>query len=972
LVPAVQQAIENSLGVSLDGVQIHADSHAHRAAETFSARAFTYGKHIFLGKDETVGDLRLIAHEAAHVVQQQGVPSIHRWAPHQNDPHEREADRAASAVARGDTFTVSERVATPRVQRFGLSDALDYIADKANNIPGFRMFTIVLGVNPVNMSSVDRSAANILRAVIEFIPGGALITEALDKYGVFDKVGSWVEREIHKLGMIGSAFKQALDDFLDSLHWSDIFHPFKVWERAKRIFTEPIDRLIDFARGLVDGIITFIKDAILMPLARLAEGTRGWDLLIAVLGKNPITKEPVPQDADTLIGGFMKLVGEEELWGNLKKAKAVSRAWAWFKGALGGLLGFVSQIPSLFIQALKSLELSDIILLPRALVKVATVFGDFVGKFITWAGNSVWTLLQIIFEVVAPGAVPYLKKVGASFRSILKDPIGFVRNLVKAGKVGFQQFADNIGAHLKASFIEWLTGSLPGVYIPASLDIREIIKFVLSVLGLTWQNIRGKLVKAVGETAVKAMETGFDIVVTLVKEGPAAAWEKIKEELSNLKDMVMQGIMDFIVETVVKKAVAKVLSLLVPGGAFIQAIISIYDTIMVFIDKLAKIIQVAKAFLDSMMEIASGAIAGAAKKVESTLAGLLTLAISFLAGFLGLGKIADKVMAIIEKIRSSIDKALDKVIDWIVTSAKKLFSKVFGKKDKDELKPGGDPADVRHQAATMAADRIKDDHTREEALAILRAIEVDLKPKGLQSLQAGPPNDKGTITVSAEASAARPLLDLLDPGFVPRGRSVVMATRLHLWRPVKQDFQYLEAEKSTTRTSRLGVPGGTGGVVAPGEFKKQLFIDVATWNTSNIDSPSTSHAEYQFWSWIESKKEDPAFLASISAIEVNMKNWSPCGDCSRLLASVMRTVGEAREKERSDPAVKPLIPDSVDGRLVWTVLYPGNPKTGVPPTTYDNLGDLQRARWQLSAPASALPTTDPHNKEFVKVKLISE
>ena len=39
------------------------------------------------------------------------------------------------------------------------------------------------------MSRVERSAANILRALIEFIPGGALITQALDNYGVFDKVG---------------------------------------------------------------------------------------------------------------------------------------------------------------------------------------------------------------------------------------------------------------------------------------------------------------------------------------------------------------------------------------------------------------------------------------------------------------------------------------------------------------------------------------------------------------------------------------------------------------------------------------------------------------------------------------------------------------------------------------------------------------------------------------------------------------
>ena len=42
-----------------------------------------------------------------------------------------------------------------------------YFADKANIIPGFRMFTIILGVNPINMSSVSRSPANILRAMIE-------------------------------------------------------------------------------------------------------------------------------------------------------------------------------------------------------------------------------------------------------------------------------------------------------------------------------------------------------------------------------------------------------------------------------------------------------------------------------------------------------------------------------------------------------------------------------------------------------------------------------------------------------------------------------------------------------------------------------------------------------------------------------------------------------------------------------------
>src|SRR5207248_197832 len=149
------------------------------------------------------------------------------------------------------------------------------------------------------MSRVERSGANILRAMVELVPGGALITQALDKYGVFERAGSWIEQQFRTLGMTGAMFRQALDRFLDSLGWRDIFHLGDVWDRAKRIFTEPVVRLIDFAKGLVLGILRMIRDAILRPLARLAEGTRGYDLLKAVLGQDPITGEPVPRNAET-------------------------------------------------------------------------------------------------------------------------------------------------------------------------------------------------------------------------------------------------------------------------------------------------------------------------------------------------------------------------------------------------------------------------------------------------------------------------------------------------------------------------------------------------------------------------------------------------------------------------------------------------------------------------------------------------
>jgi hypothetical protein len=180
------------------------------------------------------------------------------------------------------------------------------------------------------------------------------------------------------------------------------------------------------------------------------------------------------------------------------------------------------------------------------------------------------------------------------------------------------------------------------------------------------------------------LETAFDVVAALVKGGPAAAWELIKEKLTNLKDMVIDGITSFVVDTIVKKAIPKIISMFIPGAGFISAIISIYDTVMVFVEKLAKLAAAVKAFVDSIVAIAAGQIEGAANKVENTLAGLLSLAISFLAGFLGLGNIASKVLAVIEKIRAAVDKALDVAIAWVVGKAKALFAKLFGNKEKPD------------------------------------------------------------------------------------------------------------------------------------------------------------------------------------------------------------------------------------------------------------------------------------------------
>jgi hypothetical protein len=658
---AVRGSMERRFGADFGGVRVHTGDAAARQSAALNAHAFTVGPNIYFGRDkfqpQSAGGQELLAHELTHTVQQ-GAAS-------------------QSPQVRRSAIEISER-APARVQRssiFDIPSPRQFFARQARAIPGFTLLTVVIGFNPITNERVERNAGNILRGAIEIIPGGSLITDALNAHGVFDRVSQWAQTQFDTIAGIAGSIYQDIQNFIDQFSVTDLASPGKLWDQARAIVDRPIGRAVAFAKALKDGIVALIKDAILKPIAAFARTTRGYPLLSTVLGKDPITGEAVPQDAASLLGEFMKFVGEEETWNTMQQANAIPRAFAWFKGAYGAVVAFVKEVPGLFVQALKALDVVDIILIPRAFAKVAGVFGGFAGRVVSWGATAVWNLIEIIFDVVSPGALAYIKKTGAALKSILRNPLPFVGNLVKAAKAGFQGFADHFLDHLKAGLIDWLTGSLPGIYIPKAFSLTEIAKFVFSVLGLTWANIRQKLVKATSETVVKTLETGFDIVVTLVRDGPAAAWDKIKEQLSNLKDMVIGGITDFVVDMVVKKAIPKLVAMFIPGAGFISAILSIYDTVMVFVNKIKQIVAVVTGFIDSIVAIAGGAIGAAAQRVETALAGVLSLAINFLAGFAGLGKVADKVMGVINKIRAPIDKALDWLVGWIVKAAKGLVAK---------------------------------------------------------------------------------------------------------------------------------------------------------------------------------------------------------------------------------------------------------------------------------------------------------
>ena len=112
-------------------------------------------------------------------------------------------------------------------------------------------------------------------------------------------------------------------------------------------------------------------------------------------------------------------------------------------------------------------------------------------------------------------------------------------------------------------------------------------------------------------------------------------------------------------------AVTKLVTMFNPVGAIIQGIITIYNTIMFFIERAQQIARLVNSILDSIESIAKGATKTASDFVEKTLANTLPVIIAFLARWLGLGSVTEYIRDIIGKIRAAIAGALEKLGLWI-------------------------------------------------------------------------------------------------------------------------------------------------------------------------------------------------------------------------------------------------------------------------------------------------------------------
>jgi hypothetical protein len=377
-----------------------------------------------------------------------------------------------------------------------------------------------------------------------------------------------------------------------------------------------------------------------------------------------------------------------------------------------------------------------------------------VAKAMDAVGGVIKTILQLKDMLLG-----VLAKAAQAVMAILRDPIGFLGNLVSAVGAGLKAFMSNIGEHLKKGLLGWLTGAMAGagLQLPAKFDLRGILTMIGSLLGLTWGAIRGRVVaKGVPEQAMGAVEQSVPIVAKIQSEGVGGVVEEVKDQIGDLKENLFSKISEYLIPTILIAGVTWIVSLLNPASAFIKACKMIIDFVQFIINQGAQIIAFVNSVLDAIIAIAGGGAGGVPALIEKALALSIPVLIGALAAILGISGITDKVKKIFQSLSKPVMKAVDWVVNKIVTLGKKLWAKLknqFGKK-RTNAHPGELNARDKQKIAQQAANdtyRAVSKVPIGQASGVMDAQYVKWQPKGVKSLEVVP-TGKHRFTVEAQVN----------------------------------------------------------------------------------------------------------------------------------------------------------------------------------------------------------------------------
>lgn len=579
------------------------------------------------------------------------------------------------------------------VKNFLLNAIVDFIKERTTAYP---LLTVILGEDPVTKQQVARNGTNILNALLE-LGGEEGIKQRtqMQETGTFQRIVGYIDEGI---AVFGNLYQTIVNNFKliwDAVSIDSLIHPIDTFTRLYNVFAEPLQKVWDFVRRVAAEILKLIKEVLMQRLSAWARQQRGYALVTVIIGKDPFTDAAVPFTMENVIKGFFSLMeGGEEQYNQLKESGAIDRTVAKITAAVTRLNMTPQAIVQLFIGLWNSFSIHDLVDPVAAFRRIIATFGEPIGRLINFVIEIVKIVVEAILTVMN---FPFdlinniIRRAMAAMDRIKRDPVAFLKNLLRAIKQGFIQFFDNILTHLLNGVVGWLMSELRDANIPALTDfsLRGVIGWVLQVLGISMEAIWAKLAAhpRIGPQRVariRSMINTLDGIWTFIKDvqerGMAAIWDKIQEQLTNLWDTVIDAVKNWITEQIVNRVVARLLSMLDPTGimAVVNSAIAIYSAIQSFIRYLREILEVINSFVNGVADIAEGNVTTAANYLERTMGRAMPIVIGFLANQVGLSGVGRRVGEMIGRVREMVDNALTWLVNRAVDTGMNVIDRLMG------------------------------------------------------------------------------------------------------------------------------------------------------------------------------------------------------------------------------------------------------------------------------------------------------
>jgi hypothetical protein len=578
------------------------------------------------------------------------------------------------------------------IKRIMLREIVAFIRERVPRL--YPLLCVALGRDPITEEEVPRNGTNILNAILEVSEEGQEQRKQMQETGTFAKIAGYIDRGIHVFSTAYVQFRQAFSNLWDYVTIEALFSPVETSTRIYNDFAAPVTLVTDYIVEVALEILRVIKEALMRRLSAWARTVRGYSLVTVIIGRDPFTGAPVPRTMENIIKGFMSLMdGGEEQFNQLKESGAIDRTTARISAAVARLNMTPAGVIALFIDLWNSFSIRDLADPIGAFERILATFGEPIRRLIAFVVEIVKIVVEVVLAVMnfpTDLIANIITKAMQAFEMIKRDPVGFLKNLLRSIKQGFIQFFDNILTHLLNGVVGWLMSELRDAGVPTLSDfsLRGVIAWVLEVLGISMEKIWEKLAAhpRIGPARVariRSMINTLEGIWTFIKDvqerGMAAIWDKIQEQLSNLWNTVIDAVKNWIMEKIIGAVVTKLLSMLDPTGimAVINSAIAIYRAVQSFIRYITQMLQVVNSFVEGVVEIAGGNITRAANALEGAMDRAMPVVIGFLANQVGLGGVGRRIGEIIEQVRGMVDEALTWLVNKAVDTGFALLDRVM-------------------------------------------------------------------------------------------------------------------------------------------------------------------------------------------------------------------------------------------------------------------------------------------------------